>query len=179
MHIVFCFFICFIFSYFFSSFLLNNPYDFIYPVQYYSSVDSSFIRFLFNSFDNSILIDNLDLDKNEINIEIVAEMVINECIHLKKNIVLSLYLLYHFSFVQEMSFYSYLLSICMNDIFYLYNFFDVSISNELVKNINSYVYITQEYVNSLESITLILKNIDCPYTNSEFYIKNFIDEVIT
>nr|AGH24320.1 hypothetical protein [Reclinomonas americana ATCC 50633] len=176
-HIIFCFFICFIFSYFFSYFLLNNAYDLSYPAQYYSSIDSSFIRLLFNSFDNNILIDNLDLEKNEINIEIVADMIINECIHLKKNVILSLYLLYHLSFVQEIGFYSYLLNICINDIFYLYNFFDVGISNELVTNINSYAYITQEYVNSLESVTVTLKNIDCPYTNSEFYIQNFIDEI--
>nr|AGH24387.1 hypothetical protein [Reclinomonas americana ATCC 50283] len=178
MYRIFCFCLCFFYSYFFSCFLLNSSYDLFYSAQYFSSLDFSFLRILNESFESGI-VDDLDLQKNKVTIETIADIIINESIDLKKNIVLSIFILYDLSLLKEMTFYSNLLNTCINDLFFLYNFFDTDISKELIKNTNSFVYLIEEYVNSLNDLTIVLKNIDCPYVNSELYIKNFINEIIT
>lgn len=178
MYIIFCFIVFFFCSYLFSCFLLNHPYDLNYSVQYFSSFDSSLVRFLFDSFDENNLIDSLDLQKNEINIEMVVDNIISDSIELKKNVILSIFILYDLSLVKQMSFYAHLLNTCINDIFFLYDYFDVEISNELVRNINSSLYLIEEYMHSLDLLLIVLKNIDGPYISSELYIENFISEVI-
>nr|NP_044810.1 Orf169 [Reclinomonas americana]AAD11925.1 Orf169 [Reclinomonas americana] len=158
--------VVFLFSYFFSYFILSNSYDLYYLVQKYSFMDISFFNFIID-FSNNLL--NAGVSTS-INLEYVLKELLQQITN--KNSLVLLFMVTEFCKIQDSFLYYYFINTCINVIMS----FDI-LTFSFETYLHDISFLEKNYQKIIELFDIYLKHSDCNYEKAEEYVLKFMEEI--